>query len=141
MSDFEYIDEALELYEELVQDLINSFGPKNQHEESLITLMATALWKLCRFDNYEASLWNDKIERHYSLIQDESDDQHIKITNLGKMESALKYKQSMEAQYYRAFAALIEGRKANRELDLFLNFGENHVQTEKQSAREIETDL
>lgn len=118
-SDFKSHQEDQQLYESMVQGLNESFGPKNKHEESLIAQMASALWRLRRFDQYEANLW----EEDYCL---ELSSLVLRISKADEMERALRYKASMEAQYYRALSAFIEGRRTHGQLDLFLNFEVSH---------------
>lgn len=115
ISNLESFSESLDQFEKIHQGLKNCFQPRNFFEESQIDLMARALFKLNRYEAYEVSAFKDS-ESYLS-----ADPVNLTISAYA-LPLALKYKGSIEAQFYRAFDALSEARNP-QQLSLFLPEG------------------
>lgn len=109
------LSESETQYLAVVEGLRQSLGPKNYFEETLIEGMAKAQFKLRRFDLLEATYIRDC----ESPFGDALNFQQLLVSD-DRFSLALKYKQSLEAQYFRALEYLIRARQAEKQLDLFL---------------------
>lgn len=109
-------------YLEIVEGLRSSLNPRNYFEEGLVEQMAKAQFKLKRFDALEASHFAEQRDTEptfYSTIERNQAEWELYLRNSDQFHLFLKYKQSIEGQYYRALFALSQGRQA-KQLDLFL---------------------
>jgi hypothetical protein len=112
LSGFNTIDETAQQYNYFVDGLRASFKPRNFFEESLIEQMAKAQLKLKRFDVLEVALYEEKPDFM-------TDTTGLRISNVGTgLELMLKYKHSIEGQYYRAVESLYRSRQWSQ-MDLF----------------------
>lgn len=104
--------EEASTYEEIFNGFKESLNPVGFLEESLIEIMAQAYFKLARCEKLEASAFTDESCLDFSSLQ------------LGAVENRLdlsmRYKRSVEGQYYRAFAAF-ESLSQRRKLGSFGN--------------------
>lgn len=107
--------ETVEDFETILDGLGETFHPRNYFEETLIQKMAKAQLKMRRHEVVEASLFKD--DDSYFNRQDS-----VVINCHNTFELLLKYRQSIEAQYYRALESLYRARQA-QQLDLFLSEG------------------
>lgn len=108
------LDETMDFYLEVLQGLRESFIPRNFFEEQQVDLMARALIKLRRCDIWEAQHFKEEMK----IIGD------AVYLYVHPMENALRYRQAIENQYYRAMLTLQQAR-GPRQLDLFCTGG-NH---------------
>ena len=105
------IEEDLKVFEEILHGFEDSFCPRDQFEFSLVEQMAKASLKLRRFDHLESGLFEDNDFRSMEKSV-------LVITDQSYLESILKYKASVEAQFYRALMALNNHRQS-KQLSLF----------------------
>ena len=115
LSKFKSYEETQEQYLLIVEGLRSCFKPRNFFEESLIAQMAKAQFKQRRFDEVEATCFIE--DMNFITRQD-----CLQFGNVSTLELALKYKNSMDVQYYRALETLIRTRQ---QLDLFFNEGKS----------------
>jgi hypothetical protein len=111
LSDLKTIKETNNEFMSIVEGLRSSFKPRNYFEEALIEQMAKAQLKLKRFDVLEAACFSESLN-----FLDESIT--LEIRNPAKFELGLKYKISLENQFFRAQESLFKTRQY-QQLDLF----------------------
>lgn len=110
LSKSENLKESEEEYLLIVEGLRNSLKPQNYFEESLLESMAKAQFKLRRFDVLEATSIEKNLRKFGSIWEAEAE--------LSRLSNFLKYKQSLEAQFYRALEFFHRHRHFHQ-LDLF----------------------
>lgn len=130
ISGFDDINETESFYLETYNGLVDSLSPQNYLEELQIHQMTKALIKLRRFDYWEKNIFSKKINKSIDEEISEFEIRQEKQPNLFSLSPygvamphlalALKYKATIEAQYYRALEYLFRLR-APGQLDLFLN--------------------
>jgi hypothetical protein len=118
LSNLKTISESYETYTQIFQGLRESFNPKNYYEESLVEAMASAQFKLGRYEHVESSLFSDPMPS-FDLGLGGEGRPGLEMNQTGAFELALKYKASLEAQLYRAVESLMKYRQCFQ-LDLFL---------------------
>jgi hypothetical protein len=118
ISDLSNLQESEAEYLAIVDGLRESFQPRNYFEEGLIEQMAKAQFKSRRFDIFEATLFNDR----EVFIPGRSLNEALEVSYPEQFQLALKYKQAIESQYYRALIALQQSRQP-KQMDLFLPEG------------------
>lgn len=118
LSNLESISESEEVYRDILQGLRDSFQPRNFYEESLVEAMANAQFKLGRYEHVEAGLFKDAGVFWGSSLYDDDPKKHLQMSHSAPFDLALKYKASLEAQFYRAVESLMKHREF--QLDLFL---------------------
>lgn len=116
ISKHAHIEETEEGYLAVIEGFRASLRPQNYFEESLIESMAKAQFKLVRFDYCEAECLKETIGQGISW---QITEEHKKL------ETFLKYKQSLEAQFYRALEYLHRGRQV-KQMDLFGSEGNDY---------------
>lgn len=121
LSGLQTIKESQEQYQAIFQGLRDSFRPRNFFEETQVDLMARAFFKMNRYEVLEASAFFEEFE----LLENRSE---LKAKD-SRLELALKYKGSIESQFFRAFSALVQSRQP-QQLDLFLPESGEKFQTD-----------
>ena len=122
ISDLKSYGESHEEYLEIVEGLRSSLLPRNYLEEGLVEQMAKAQFKLKRFDVIEASQISEQRDLEppsFTFFERNNAKWDLYFRNADQFQLVLKYKQSIESQYYRALYALNHSRQA-KQLDLFL---------------------
>jgi hypothetical protein len=120
ISNLKNYTETNEEFQEMVEGLKSTFGAGNYLEESLIATMAKAQLKMKRYDVLEATMYFDEMP---PIIGESRE--VMALGNQDTFELLLKYKHSIESQFYRALETLLRSRQL-QQLDLFLNGGLSH---------------
>lgn len=114
LGDFSTISESLSDFEQILDGLKRSFSPKGHFENDQIEQMAKATFKLRRFDVWEKHCFKESEELNDSFKLHKK----FGIAAFTDLELALKYKASLEGQYYRALEAFLKSRQC-QQLNLF----------------------
>jgi len=109
------LGESEDQYMTLLEGLRESLKPTSFIEESLIEEMAKAQFKLRRFDLAEAKCLSTWMKGGITDF--------ISMRSMEQLQIFIKYKTSLENQFYRALHSLYESRQP-KNLDLFGKWGE-----------------
>jgi hypothetical protein len=113
ISELSTYKETQEQYEAILEGLVKSFKPRNSHECNLIESMGRALLKMRRYEQLEVGVFCDGEPSVF-----ENHGVRFRILYHLDFELLLKYKASIESQYYRALEALMKSRQWVQ-MDLF----------------------
>lgn len=105
-----FFKENLKDYENLLGGLEESLNPRNAFEGTLVTMMATAIFKMQRCDRMEAD----------SLDEYSFEKEKLRIAHNGGFDLTMRYRTSIDNQFFRALEALSASR-SSKQLDLFRN--------------------
>lgn len=95
-------NESISDFEEILEELIISFNPMNNFEFSLIETMALAKFKMRRCDLLEVSCLTKDCNNFFN-----SNPVVLSIDPNQNFELVLRYRQSLEGQFYRALETLM----------------------------------
>jgi hypothetical protein len=112
LTESKFILENAETYNEMLEGLTDSLGPRNFFEHSIVDQMARALFKFQRYECLEAR----------ALAEDWSVSDILSMgpeSKADKLTTALRYKAAIETQFYKAYSALLLARSP-KQLDLFV---------------------